>query len=73
LFAEFVRASLAAESRTEPEFRTLLAGHLGTESSELPVLAEDIPSWNYANLQLALEALFARNGRSPSCSRSSGT
>src|SRR5690242_16827497 len=63
LFSKFLQASLAAKPEEEPEFRTLLRKHLSAEPEGLPVIAEQVPSWNHANLQLALEALFARTGR----------
>jgi cell division protease FtsH len=63
LFSEFLRVSLAAESKKEPPFRTLLAEHLGTDPGELAVLADDVPSWDHANLQLGLEAVFTAEGR----------
>lgn len=63
-FAEFVRVALQAESSKEPPFRGLVRDHLGVEPSELPVVAEDVPSWDHANLQLALEALIGAEGRS---------
>jgi cell division protease FtsH len=64
LFGEFVRAALEAESSKEPPFRAVLRDHLGAEPAELPVLAEQIPTWDQANLQLGLEALFAAPARS---------
>jgi cell division protease FtsH len=63
LFAEFVRRSLDAKSREEPAFRTAVRAHLGIEPAELPVLAEEVPDWDHANLQLALEAMLAGEGR----------
>lgn len=66
LFGEFVRVSLEAQSRREPEFRALLRDHLGAEPGELPVVAAEVPAWDHANLQLALEALFAPEDRSVS-------
>ena len=62
LFGEFVRSALHAESAKEPPFRPLVRDHLGLEP-ELPVVAEEIPSWDHVNLQLALEALMTRPGR----------
>ena len=64
LFGEFVRVSLEAESRKEPEFRSLLREHLAAEPGELPVVAEEVPAWDHANLALGLEALFSAKGRS---------
>ena len=64
LFGDFVRASLESESRKEPEFRLLLREHLGAEPSELSIVAQDVPSWDHANLQLGLEAVLERDGRS---------
>lgn len=61
-FAEFVRVALQAESTKEPPFRGLAPDHLGVDPSELP--AEDIPTWDHANLRLALEALIGADGRS---------
>jgi cell division protease FtsH len=63
LFGEFLRVSLEAESKKEPPFRILLTEHLGTDPAELAVIAENIPSWDHANLQLGLEALFDAEGR----------
>jgi cell division protease FtsH len=63
LFAEFVRNPLQAESSKEPPFRGLVRDHLGVDPSELPVVAEDVPTWDHANLQLGLEALVASDGR----------
>jgi SpoVK/Ycf46/Vps4 family AAA+-type ATPase len=63
-FGEFVRVSLEAEARSEPQFRVLLRDHLGAEPSDLPVLAEEVALWDHANLQFALEALLAANERS---------
>jgi hypothetical protein len=62
LFAAFVRTALEKESRKEPEFRTLVSGHLGTDPTAFPIVALDVPDWDHANLQFALEALFSRDG-----------
>jgi cell division protease FtsH len=66
LFGEFVRVSLAAESTKEPAFRTLFREHLASDPGDVPVLGEDVPSWDHASLQLGLEALFAGEGRTVS-------
>jgi hypothetical protein len=63
LFGEFVRHALEAKSREEPPFRIRVREHLGVEPSQLPVLAEEVAAWDHANLQLALEALLAHEGR----------
>jgi cell division protease FtsH len=64
LFGAFVRVSLEAGSRKEPEFRALLRDHLGAEPGELLVVAEEVPAWDHANLQLGLDAFFAAEERS---------
>jgi cell division protease FtsH len=64
LFREFLKLSLEAAPRKDPEFRVLLREHLGAEPGELPVVSEEVPTWDHANLQLGLEALCGRDGRS---------
>jgi cell division protease FtsH len=63
LFAEFVRGALEAQSTREPAFRRLIQEHLGTDPRALPVVALDVPDWDHANLQLAIEALLAKPER----------
>jgi cell division protease FtsH len=63
LFAEFVRRALAAESRKEPPFRALIRDHLGTDPMAIPLVSLEVPDWDHANLQVALEALIAKPGR----------
>ena len=64
LFGEFVRNALEAGPREEPPFLALVRTHLGLDPAELPVVAEQVPRWDHANLQLGLEALIGRPGRS---------
>jgi cell division protease FtsH len=40
----------------------LLLAHLGPEARELPILTEGLDDWELPNLQLGLDALFARPG-----------
>src|SRR5439155_1580988 len=45
-------------------FRGLVRDHLGVDPSDLPVVAQDVPNWDHANLQLGLDALAEREDRS---------
>jgi cell division protease FtsH len=63
LFAEFVRRALESESRREPAFRTLIREHLDADPTAIPIVALDVPDWDHANLQFAIEALTAKPGR----------
>lgn len=62
LFGEFVRRALRTESKQEPPFRALIAEHLGADPTRIPVVALDVPDWDHANLQLAVEALLETPG-----------
>jgi cell division protease FtsH len=62
LFAEFVRRSLEAESKREPAFRTLIRAHVGADPNTIPVVSLEVPDWDHANLQVAIEALIAKEG-----------
>jgi cell division protease FtsH len=54
---------LLDEKEEEPEPVTvLLQGHLGEEAKDLPILAEELPTWDRPNLQLALDAALTRPG-----------
>jgi hypothetical protein len=64
IFTRFLQAAIEAEPDTEPEFRTLVREHLGADPKDLPIIGEQVHAWDQVNLQLALEALFARDGRS---------
>src|SRR5215211_133894 len=64
LFGDFVRRSLEADPAKEPAFRALIRDHLGADPIESPIVALQVPAWDHANLQFALEALIARDGRS---------
>jgi hypothetical protein len=63
LFGEFVRRALESESRREPAFRTLVREHLDADPKAIPIVALDVPEWDHANLQFAIEALIAKPGR----------
>lgn len=60
LFGDLTRAALERGSSHEPAFRVLLRDHLGMDPTELQVVAEKLPLWDHANLQLAVEALIER-------------
>jgi hypothetical protein len=40
-----------------------MRGHFGVDPAELPVVSTDIPPWERANLQVALDAYLAEQGR----------
>ena len=63
LFAAFVRRALETESKKEPAFRALIRAHVGVDPTAIPVVALDVPDWDHANLQFAIEALLAKPGR----------
>jgi hypothetical protein len=47
----------------ESPLRARLRDHLGTDPAELPVVSKEIPVWERANLQVALDAYLAEDGR----------
>ena len=48
----------------ESPLRSRLRDHLGCDPAELPVVSKEIPVWERANLQVALDAYLAAEGRS---------
>jgi hypothetical protein len=48
----------------ESPLRARLRDHLGCDPAELPVVSKEIPVWERANLQVALDAYLASEGRS---------
>jgi hypothetical protein len=48
----------------ESPFRARIRDHLGCDPAELPVVSKEIPVWERANLQVALDAYLAEEGRS---------
>jgi hypothetical protein len=48
----------------ESPLRARLRDHLGFDPAELPVVSKEIPVWERANLQVALDAYLAADGRS---------
>jgi hypothetical protein len=48
----------------ESPLRGRLRDHLGCDPAELPVVSKEIPVWERANLQVALDAYLAADGRS---------
>lgn len=64
-FSRFAGAmhELAAQSVTSP-VREVLDRHLGEDTSALPVVAEGYPPYDHVNLQVALDAYLAEEGRS---------
>jgi ATPase family associated with various cellular activities (AAA) len=66
-FNRFIEAmSAAAATAQEAPVRDLLDQHLGDRSEVLPVVAEGYPSYDHVNLQVALDAYVAADGRTAS-------
>lgn len=59
-----LRRAMELPERDDDPIGPVLQAHLGDSARELPVLAEELESWELANLQLALDALMAGPGRS---------
>jgi cell division protease FtsH len=63
-FSRFLASmSRAVESTRDSPIRDLLDGHLGADASVLPVVSEGYPSYDHANLQVALDAYLEGDGR----------
>ncbi len=63
-FKEFMEAvTNAAEAPHSPLLERIQA-HLGTNSTELPVVSEEYDTFDHPNLQIALDAYLAESGRS---------
>jgi ATPase family associated with various cellular activities (AAA) len=56
--------ALAHAPAEESPLRARLRDHLGIDPAELPVVSREIPSWERANLQVAIDAYLAADGRS---------
>jgi cell division protease FtsH len=63
VFTRFLHAAMEAEADTDPEFGVLVREHLQANPDELAIIGEEVHAWDQVNLQLALEALFTREGR----------
>lgn len=63
-FGRFLASmSQVVESTRESPIRDLLDGHLGADASVLPVVSEGYPSYDHANLHIALDAYLDGEGR----------
>jgi hypothetical protein len=56
--------ALAHAPAEESPLRARIREHLGVDPAELPVVSREIPPWERANLQVALDAYVAEPGRS---------
>jgi hypothetical protein len=56
--------ALAHAPAEESPLRMRIREHLDTDPAELPVVSRNIPLWERANLQVALDAYFDGNERS---------
>jgi hypothetical protein len=59
-FEGFLDQMSAAAPAEEPGFRRRLREHFQQEPNELPTLTEKFPTYDHANLHLALESEFSR-------------
>jgi hypothetical protein len=57
-----VRQLTRDEDETAEKISDTLRAHLGEGAVDLPVLTEELQAWELPNLQLALDALLAREG-----------
>jgi cell division protease FtsH len=63
-FGRFLASmSQVVEGTRESPIRDLLDGHLGADASVLPVVSEGYPSYDHANLHIALDAYLDGEGR----------
>src|SRR6266511_761482 len=62
-FKGFLERSVAAVPAPEPVFASRLRAHFGTDPKELPIVAEQFEPSEHPNLQVALDAWLAREGR----------
>jgi cell division protease FtsH len=63
LFQQFMQVAVE-QSGGESELLVRLRAHLGVDPVGLPVVAETYPTFDHANVQIALEAYVASEGRS---------
>jgi len=56
--------ALAHAPAEESPLRARIRDHLGVDPAELPVVSDEIPPWERANLQVALDAYLAEPDRS---------
>jgi cell division protease FtsH len=56
--------AIAHAPAEESQLRTRVREHLETDPAELPVVSRNVPIWERANLQVALDAYLAADGRS---------
>jgi cell division protease FtsH len=56
--------ALANAPAEESGLRVRIRDHLGVDPADLPVVSREIPPWERANLQVALDAYLDANGRS---------
>jgi hypothetical protein len=63
LFQEFLRLSLEDTRRQPSEFIVRLSDHLGVDPMGLPVVAASYQTFDHVNVQVAIEAYLAGDGR----------
>ena len=63
-FTTFVEAMNASAVAPPSAMRKLVSAHLGLEPDSLPIVTEELANFEHANLQLALDAWAAGDGRS---------
>ncbi len=62
-FKGFLEQAVTNAPPPEPFFRATLTGHFGATPTELPIVAEQFPTHDHPNLQLALDGYVGDAGR----------
>lgn len=62
-FKGFLEQSVAQAPVQEPFFRARLTDHFGVAPTTLPIVAEQFPSHNHPNVQVAFDGYLAEGGR----------
>jgi cell division protease FtsH len=63
-FRAFLEEAVANEPAEEPVFHARLREHLGVDPTRLPIVTEPVSTIDHPNVQRALDAWMARDGRS---------
>ena len=61
-FGRLVSELLSETHKAADSISALIREHLGSDGRDLPVYREELPTFELANLQLGLDAAFARDG-----------
>ncbi|WP_322936317.1 ATP-binding protein [Nocardioides bizhenqiangii] len=63
-YGRFVVRRFVSKARAvdQPTFRSLISAHLGVETHDLPVVAEQWPAYEHVNVQGALDVVLSEHG-----------